>query len=120
MAAAAAHSSDPFVRTFFLTLQFTHSDFLQACVEWGLVGAAGWVLLVPAAAIHGIAKLGLNPSRDYVGAGATAALIAVLVQSIIDFPLQIPAIQFNAVALAALSWTTPAFNSGGSQPTTLS
>jgi O-antigen ligase len=107
-AAAAAHSVDPFVRTFFLIVQFTHDDFLQTCVEWGLVGAAGWLLLLPGSVVHGLARLRLRPAAvDPLGAAAVAGLVAVFAQSVIDFPLQIPAIQFNAVTLAALAWTVP-------------
>src|SRR5690606_5708311 len=73
-AAAAAHSSDPFIRTFFLFLQFTHQDYLQTCVEWGLIGAAGWALLVPGALAHGVVRLGPRPSHDFIGAGAVVAL----------------------------------------------
>jgi hypothetical protein len=51
--------------------------------------------------------LGRRPDRDLIGAGAVAALAAVLIQSLIDFPLQIPAVQFNVVALAALAWSVP-------------
>ncbi len=108
MAAAAAHSADPFIRTFFLMLQFTHEDYLQTGVEWGLIGALGWALLVPGAWVHALARLGRRPERDLIGAGAVAALAAVLIQSLIDFPLQIPAVQFNVVALAALAWSVPA------------
>lgn len=106
-AAAAAHSADPFVRTFFLHVQFTHNDLLQTAVEWGLLGALGWVLLVPAGVVHALRQLGAQPSRDYLAAGAVVALVAVFAQSTIDFPLQIPAIQFNVIALSALAWTAP-------------
>lgn len=105
MAAAAAHSVDPFVRTFFLTVQFTHNDLLQACVEWGLVGASGWVLVIGGSVVFALVRLHRAPGRDPIAAGATAALTAVLIQSLIDFPLQIPAVQFNALALAALAWS---------------
>lgn len=107
-AAAAAHSVDPFVRTFFLIVQFTHNDPLQTCVEWGLIGAAGWLLVVPGAAGHAFARLGARPGVDLVGAGAATALVAVCAQSLIDFPLQIPAVQLNGIALAAFAWTVPA------------
>lgn len=105
MAAAAAHSVDPFVRTFFLTMQFTHDDLLQTMVEWGLVGAAGWCLLVPSSVIFGLRRLGGEPSRDFVAAGAITALLALFIQSLIDFPLQIPAVQWNAITLTALAWS---------------
>ncbi len=113
-AAAAAHSQDPFIRTFYLLVQFTHQDSLQTVVEWGLVGAAGWALLVPGALLHGVARLGPRPSHDFVGAGAVVALGSVLAQSLIDFPLQIPAVQLNAVGLAALAWSVPSHSSASS------
>lgn len=113
-AAAAAHSADPFVRTFYLLVQFTHQDYLQTIVEWGFVGAAGWALLVPAALVQGGARLGPRPTHDFIGAGAVVALGAVLAQSLIDFPLQIPAVQLNAVALAALAWSVPSHSAASS------
>jgi O-antigen ligase len=105
MAAAAAHSVDPFVRTFFLTMQFTHNDLLQTTVEWGLIGAAGWCLVIPASVVFALRRLGADPSHDFLAAGAITALVALFTQSLIDFPLEIPAVQWNAIALTALAWT---------------
>jgi hypothetical protein len=106
-AAAAAFSNDPFIRTFYLMVQFTHSDYLQTGVEWGLLGGTGWAIVYLGGPIFALRRLGRRPSHDFVGAAATTALIAVLLQSLIDFPLQIPAIQFNALALSALTWSVP-------------
>jgi O-antigen ligase len=106
MAAAAATTRDPFIRTFFQMMQFTHEDFLQTVVEWGLIGAAGWAILVLGAVVRSARALRSRPEFDFVGAGAAVALAAVLTQSLIDFPMQIPAIQMNAVALAALAWSS--------------
>ncbi|HYP15792.1 MAG TPA: O-antigen ligase family protein [Opitutus sp.] len=113
-AAAAAHSLDPFIRTFYLTVQFAHQDYLQTWVEWGVFGAAGWLLLVPGAVIYGIKRLGIRPSHDFIGVAAVTGLAAVLVQSLVDFPLQVPAVQFNIVALAALAWSTRSAPPGAS------
>ncbi|QYM80352.1 O-antigen ligase family protein [Horticoccus luteus] len=104
-AAAAAESQDPFIRTFFLYLQFTHNDYLQTVVEWGLVGAAGWAFLVFGGIAHAAVRLLPYPAHDLFGAGAIAALLALLAQSVVDFPLQVPAIQLNAVVLIALAWS---------------
>jgi hypothetical protein len=105
MAAAASNTDDPFIRTFFQMMQFTHEDYLQSLVEWGLVGAAGWGLLILGGVARGAFTLRFRPEGDFIAAGAAIGLAAVLVQSLIDFPLQIPAIQLNAVALAALAWS---------------
>ena len=107
-AAAAATSTDPFTRTFFLTIQFTHQDFLQALVEWGIVGGLGWTLLLAGAIVWVMLRVGLDANRNLIGTGAAVALFAILTQSLIDFPLQIPALQLNALALAALCWSTAA------------
>ncbi|MCR6655789.1 MAG: O-antigen ligase family protein [Opitutus sp.] len=108
IAAAAACSVDPFIRTFFQMLQFTHQDYLQTAVEWGLWGALGWALLVPAGVMRAVRTLRARPERDWIAVGAVLALGAVLTQSLIDFPLQIPALQLTALALAALAWTSAA------------
>jgi len=107
-AAAAHHSNDPFIRTFFLIVQFTHQDLLQGFVEWGLIGGTGWAFLLGGAVFAAVARVRTSPHLDYLGAGAAAALAAVLLQSLIDFPLQIPALLFNALGLAAVAWTVPA------------
>lgn len=106
-AAAAATTDDPFIRTFFQMVQFTHDDFLQTLVEWGAIGAAGWAILIPGGLLRAVRRLGMNPAHDFIGAGAVVALAALLTQSLVDFPLQIPALALQAVALAALAWTVP-------------
>lgn len=102
-AAAAMHSGDPYVRTFYLYLQFAHQDFLQAAAERGLPGiGALLVLLVPAAVL----PLFLHPlgAPAVLGISTAAGLGAVLLQSLLDFPLQIPAVALNAHVLAGLAW----------------
>jgi hypothetical protein len=101
MGAASQHSDDPFVRTFYQFLQFTHQDPLQTAVEWGIPAAlALWTLLAGAlvAAVRG------TPSA--LALAAACGLAAVLLQAQLDFPLQIPAIALNAVVLAAIGWSS--------------
>jgi hypothetical protein len=109
MGAASHHSVDPFVRTFFQFLQFAHQDLLQSVVEWGLVGAAGWWLLL-LGGVGTVARARVWVSSDHraLGIGAACGLAAVLLQAQLDFPLQIPAVAFNALVLAALGWAAVA------------
>lgn len=105
MGAASQHTSDPFVRTFFQFLQFTHQDVLQSVVEWGVPAALGWWALLAGALVVVIrAKTWLSARHRQLGIAAACGLAAVLMQSQIDFPLQIPAVAFNVILLAALGW----------------
>lgn len=105
MGAASQHTRDPFVRTFFQFLQFTHQDLLQSAVEWGVPAAlAWWALLLGAITAAVRAKLPAPAGRAALGFAAAGALGAVLLQAQLDFPLQMPAISFNVIVLAALAW----------------
>jgi O-antigen ligase len=103
--AASHYSGDSFVRTFFQFLQFTHQDALQFAVEWGVPAAlAWWTVLLGAVVVVFRARHALGAAHPLCLAAA-CALAAVLLQSLADFPLQIPAVAFNAVVLAALAWS---------------
>lgn len=108
MTASAITSTDPFSRTFFQHLQFTHQDALQTLVEWGLIGTAGWALLILWPAARQLKNLWAHPDRrSALTLGVLVALGAVLAQGLIDFPAQIPALQFALITLAALLWSGP-------------
>ena len=105
MGAASQHTDDPFVRTFFQFLQFTHQDVLQSAVEWGLPATLGWWGLLAGALVAVFrARHWLSERHRQLGIAAACGLAAVLLQAQIDFPLQIPAVAFNVVILAALGW----------------
>ncbi len=105
MGAANQHSSDPFVRTFYQFLQFAHQDTLQTAVEWGIPAALGWWgFLVGALVAVFRARRWISPTHRSLSIGAACALGALLLQAQIDFPLEMPAIAFNAFLLAALCW----------------
>jgi hypothetical protein len=105
MGAASHHSNDPFVRTFFQFLQFTHQDLLQFAVEWGVPATLGWWgLLAGAIVVVLCARCWLSPLHHQLGIAAACALAAVLLQAQIDFPLEMPAIALNAIVLASLCW----------------
>ena len=108
--AASHHTSDPYVRSFYLYLQFAHEDFLQAGVERGGAGALGFLLLLPLAVFAAFRAVRRPDSAGPRALGwcAAAGLGAVLLQSLLDFPLQIPAVALNAHVLAGLAWMTAA------------
>jgi len=106
LAAASHFSSDPYVRSFYLYLQFVHEDFLQAWVEWGAAGFLSLILLLPGSLLAANrSRFIKDPLIPVLTCCAGLALAAVLLQSLLDFPLQIPAIALNASVLAGLAWS---------------
>ena len=109
MGAASQHTADPFVRTFYQFLQFTHQDLLQFTVEWGLPAMFGWWGLLIGALVAVIrARAWRSPQHRQIAIAAACGLGAVLLQAQVDFPLQMPAVALNVVVLAALCWAAPA------------
>lgn len=105
MGAASHHSDEPFVRTFFQFVQFTHQDLLQFAVEWGVPATLGWwSLLVGALVVVLRVPHWLSPLHRQLGIAAACGLAAVLLQAQVDFPLQMPAVALNVIVLAALCW----------------
>lgn len=105
MGAASRHTGDPFVRTFFQFLQFTHQDPLQFAVEWGVPAALAWWVLLAGAVVAVLrARAWLSPLHRPLAIAAACGLAAVLLQAQVDFPLQMPAVALNVVVLAALCW----------------
>lgn len=118
IAAVSQWATDPVIGTFYLYLQFTHEDFLQTLIEWGLVGGMLWLILVGGGIYTGFQRF-KNPHQRWSGrpdfsaliVGALAAVFAVLVQALIDFPLQIPANALYACILLAVCWSSGARDS---------
>jgi O-antigen ligase len=93
---------------------WAHNDYLNALAEWGVVGtglvAAAWVLLGLGVlktwpSVRGKPK-GLgdekNSNKFALVLGATLGLAAILVHSVVDFNMHIPANAILAIALMAL------------------
>ncbi len=105
MAAASQNTDDPFIRTFYQFLQFTHQDLLQFAVEWGLPATLGWWgLLVGALFAVVRARAWLGAEHRLIAIAAACGLASVLLQAQVDFPLEMPAVVLNVVVLAALCW----------------
>jgi hypothetical protein len=104
-------ATDPFLRTFFLWLQFAHNDFLQTLIEWGYIGGICWALLVAGGLrrISGILQAGarrggpISP-REPIFASIGIAVLGLLLHGTLDFPLQIPSIQLYFLLLLGLAW----------------
>ncbi|MES2695363.1 MAG: O-antigen ligase family protein [Verrucomicrobiota bacterium] len=106
MGAASQHSKDPLVRTFFQFLQFTHNDFLQVAVEWGVVAAIGWAGLLVGGAGSVVYIAFRHRRADPLVLAAAIGATAVLLQSLWDFPLQMGAIVLTVSTLSGLCWAS--------------
>jgi O-antigen ligase len=91
--------------------QHAHQDWLEGLIEWGWVGFAAW------AAIYGgafrrlllrIREARLAHRPELSASAALVALTVVLLHGLVDFPLQIPALQLLVVLYLALAWSEPA------------
>jgi len=88
-----------------LTIDFAHNDYLQLLAELGLVGFALLAALVVAAlwaAVRGAVKGG-RPEVSALGLAATGALAAILLHSLVDFNLYVPANALQLTWIAAIS-----------------
>ncbi len=106
-------TTDPFMRTFFLGIQFANEDYLQTVVEWGLLGALAWAILAFGGLWCGVKRLAryrLNGNdiceEEGLIVGALFSLTGVFIHALIDFPLQIPSIQLYVMVLLGLLWSS--------------
>lgn len=87
-----------------------HQDWLQGIIEWGFVGFAAWVVLF-GGAFHRLGRRVREAGESgHLEISASVSLIAlglVLIHSLVDFPLQIPAIQLLVVFYLAVAWVGP-------------
>lgn len=87
-----------------------HQDWLQGLIEWGYAGFAAWVVLFGGAFIRLGRRILEARRNDQLEISATVALVAlavVLIHALVDFPLQIPAIQLLVVFYLAIAWVGP-------------
>ena len=83
-----------------------HSDALQTPMEWGLAGAAAWLLILGGAFVRAIcqaAKRGAMETR-LLSAACAFSLGGVILHALVDFPLQIASLQLFSLAIAGLAW----------------
>ena len=89
--------------------EYSHQDYLQTLIEWGICGTALWVLLFGTNILRGAWAL-LRRQRTWdsgTRAFAVACLLSiasVLAHAAIDFPMQIASLQlYTCVVLALLA-----------------
>jgi O-Antigen ligase len=105
-------SDDALLRSHYLSMQFVHHDYLQALVEWGILGVAAWVILFLGGIRAGVYRLrryrskgGRIGEKEGMIAGALAGLCGVLVCAWWSFPLQVPSIQLYVAVVLGLLWS---------------
>jgi O-antigen ligase len=87
------------------TVDFAHNDYLQLLAELGVVGFALLAVLVLAAlwaAVRAALRSG-PPAVSALGLAATGALTAILLHSLVDFNLYVPANALLFTWVAAIS-----------------
>lgn len=86
----------------------THNDYLQAAAEWGVplaLLAWGFVAWRFYRAIRMFLET-RDPWRAGIGLGCAAAILTILLHSLVDFNLQIPANLLVFTTILGLGWAT--------------
>lgn len=87
-----------------------HQDWLQGLIEWGYTGLAAWAVLYTGAFVRLWRRIRHARDKGVLEITASISLLGlalVLVHSVGDFPLQIPAIQWLVVFYLAVAWSNP-------------
>ena len=88
---------------------YAHQDYLQAVIEWGRVGAIAWAVYLAGAIVRACRAFArhhraLTLSRRTQFTSILLALGAVLLHSLVDFPMQIASIHLYMAVLLGLLW----------------
>ncbi len=89
-----------------IIMDHAHNDYLEFLSEAGLIGFIPWLaffLLFLVYCVHALLKR-RNPYSIILGASGLAAIVALLVHSLADFNLQIPANAMLLFLLMGLTW----------------
>lgn len=97
-----------------------HQDWLQGLIEWGYAGFAAWVVLFGGALVRlwkRIREAAAQGQAEITSTISFLALVLVLGHGLVDFPLQIPAIQWIVVFYLAVAWSDPHHRHPGHEKT---
>lgn len=88
--------------------RYAHNDYLQSAAEWGLpLAGAFWLFVIwRAAACLRTFWVTTDPWLEGIALGTGGALLSILLHSLVDFNLQIPATLMVFGMLLGLSWVT--------------
>lgn len=78
-----------------------HQDYLQLLIEWGWAGGALWAALIAGALIRSAIR---SDRHEFYGRGLRLVILAVLLHAVVDFPFQVPALQWPIMSLIGLLW----------------
>jgi O-antigen ligase len=95
------HDGDPV-----MIWSHVHEDPLQTLVEWGPFAGAGLAVIVLWPLVAAVESTRRARDGSLVPAGAVIALTVVYAHSLVDFPLQVFAIQLTVAAWAAIALAT--------------
>lgn len=96
-----------------------HQDWLQTLIEWGWLGFCLWALIFGGALRRLFVRCSWSSKsgqRELSASVALLALLLVLVHALVDFPLQIPALQWLVVFYLAIGWSDPQGTDQGTGP----
>jgi len=91
---------------------YAHEDYLQTVLEWGWLGTVWWTLLVAGGlyrAFRSYAQRELFSSKTdrHLVLAAILGVCGTLVQSLVEFPLQVTSLRLFFLVLLALCWASP-------------
>ena len=99
---SALYTHDSVVSTFYHYRQYAHHDLLQFAAEWGGFATLAVLFLW----LGGIWRAIHRDSADNTAeAGIVLALFGITLHSMVDFPLQNPALQLWSALLLGLAWS---------------
>ncbi|MGB7490805.1 MAG: O-antigen ligase family protein [Thermoanaerobaculia bacterium] len=90
-----------------------HNDYLETAAEWGMpLAALAWSFVLWRFFRSSVLSLSAHdPRQQGLALGAAGALFSILIHSLVDFSLQIPAILMVFACVVALSWSLEAASS---------
>jgi putative inorganic carbon (HCO3(-)) transporter len=91
--------------------QYAHQDFLQTLIEWGYIGTSAWSILFFGAMAYAAWNLfrldnEMRKRDKFLLLTCLVSLFGIILHSTIDFPLQIPSLQFYTIIILAFCWSS--------------